>query len=167
LIITIPLVDINPNAPCVKLGANAEVIVAPMVRKVNGSHATTSDNQDLSAQVQKLAQAQCLRILALDEISDDLRESLPDHGPFTVQVHPDSWIEADLASKAVLRMTKVVPPHAEKATDDETRDPEDLLVGSLAVYVRAISSPDVPIGHVAISKQVQDALDAENFSIAR
>ncbi|CAO3566368.1 unnamed protein product [Mortierella alpina] len=166
-LVRLRVLDINPNAPCVKLGANAEVIVAPMVRKVNGSHATTSDNQDLSAHVQKLAQAQCLRILALDEISDDLRESLPDHGPFTVQVHPDSWIEADLASKAVLRMTKVVPPHAEKATDDETRDPEDLLVGSSAVYVRAISSPDVPIGHVAISKQVQDALDAENFSIAR
>ncbi|KAG9320627.1 hypothetical protein KVV02_002807 [Mortierella alpina] len=166
-LVRLRVLDINPNAPCVKLGANAEVIVAPMVRKVHGSRPTTLDNQDLSTHVQKLAQAQCLRVLALDEISDDLRESLPDHGPFTVQVHPDSWIEADLVSKAVLRMTKVVPPHAEKATDDETRDPEDLLVGSSAVYVKAISSHSVPIGHVAISKQVQYALDAENFSIVR
>ncbi|KAF9988264.1 Peroxisome biosynthesis protein pex1 [Mortierella antarctica] len=166
-LVRLRVLDINPNAPCVKLGANAEVIVAPMVRKVNGGRPTTLDNQDLSTHVQKLAQAQCLRVLALDEISDDLRESLPDHGPFTVQVHPDSWIEADLVSKAVLRMTKVVPPHTEKATDDETRDPEDLLVGSSAVYVKAISSHSVPIGHVAISKQVQDALDAENFSIVR
>lgn len=153
-------------APCVKLGANAEVIVAPMVRKANGG-VSKSDNQDLSAQVQKLTQAQCLRALALEELSDELAEKIEDVGPFVVQVHPDSWVEADLTSQPALRLSKITSPHAEKATDDETRDPEDLLVGNSPIFVRAVASYNVPLGHVAISKQVQDALDAENFSILR
>ncbi|KAG0370147.1 P-loop containing nucleoside triphosphate hydrolase protein [Gamsiella multidivaricata] len=165
-LVRLRVLDTNPAAPCVKLGANAEVIVAPMVRKAN-SNAKPSDNQDLSTHVQKVTQAQCLRALALDECSDELIESIPEEGPFMVLIHPDSWIEADLTSQPALRISKVIPPHAEKATDDETRDPEDLLVGSSAIYVKAISSYNVPIGHVAISKQVQDALDAENFSIVR
>ncbi|KAI8598019.1 P-loop containing nucleoside triphosphate hydrolase protein [Dissophora ornata] len=160
------VLDINPAAQCVKLSANVEIIVAPMVRKTNGATKPT-DNQDLSAHVQKVTQAQCLRVLALDESSDELIESIPEKGPFTVQVHPDSWIEADMTNQPALRISKVVPPHAEKVTDDETRDPDDLLVGSSAIYVKAVSSYNVPVGHVAISKQVQDALDAENFSIIR
>jgi len=149
------------------LGANAEVIVAPMVRKANGGMAKPSDNQDLSTHISKISQAQCLRVLALDELSDEQRELIAEEGPFTVQVHPDSWIEADLTNRLALRLTKVIPPHAEKVADDETRDPEDLVVGTSAVYVKAVASYDVPVGHVAISKQVQDALDAENFSIVR
>ncbi|KAF9175027.1 Peroxisome biosynthesis protein pex1 [Mortierella sp. AD010] len=165
-LVRLRVLDINPTAQCVKLGANAEVIVAPMVRKANGG-AKLSDNQDLSSHVQKVTQAQCLRVLALDECSDDLVESIPEAGPFIVQVHPDSWIEADLTNQTALRISRVNPPHAEKVADDETRDLEDLLVGSSAIYVRAISSYNVPIGHVAISKQVQDAIDADNFSIVR
>lgn len=159
--------DINPNAPCVKLGANAEVIVAPMVRKANGGASKSSDNQDLSTSVQKLTQAQCLRVFALDEISEELGQEIAEEGPFTVQVHPDSWLEADLTHRPALRISKVIAPHAEKVTDDETRDPEDLLVGASAIFVKAVPSRHVPVGHVAISKQVQDALDAENFSIVR
>ncbi|KAG0215261.1 Peroxisome biosynthesis protein pex1 [Mortierella sp. GBA30] len=166
-LVRLRVLDINPSAPCVKLSANAEVIVAPMVRKANGGLPKASDNQDLSTHVQKLTQAQCLRVLALDEISDELNAAIPDLGPFAVQVHPDSWTEADLASKAVLRISRIIPPHAEKAADDETRDSEDLLVGLSAVFVKAVLSYNVPIGHVAISKQVQDALDAENLSIVR
>jgi peroxin-1 len=156
------LVDMNPTAQCVKLVANAEIIVAPMVRNVNGAVKAT-DIQDLSTQLQKVVQ--CLRVLALDECSDELTEGLSEQGPFTVQVHPESWIEADLSSQPALRISKVIPPHAEKAMDDEARDPEDLLVGTSAIYVKVASSHRVPLGHVAISKQVQDALDAENYSI--
>ncbi|KAG0249408.1 Peroxisome biosynthesis protein pex1 [Mortierella polycephala] len=163
-LVRLRVLDMNPTAPCVKLGANAEVIVAPMVRKANGGAASQMDNQDLSTQVQKVTQTQCLRVLALDEISEEFREHIAEEGPFTVQVHPESWIETDLAKKAVLRITKVIPPHAEKAIDDETKDPEDLMVGASAIFVRVASSYSVPIGHVAISKQVQDALDADNFS---
>ncbi|KAF9191576.1 Peroxisome biosynthesis protein pex1 [Haplosporangium sp. Z 767] len=163
-LVRLRVLDINPTASCVKLGANAEVIVAPMVRKANGGVASQRDNQDLSTQVQKVTQMQCLRVLALDEISEELREHIAEEGPFTVQVHPESWIETDLAKQAVLRITKVIPPHAEKAIDDETKDPEDLMVGASAIFVRVASSYNVPIGHVAISKQVQDALDADNFS---
>ncbi|KAF9902887.1 Peroxisome biosynthesis protein pex1 [Linnemannia zychae] len=166
-LVRLRVLDINPNAPCVKLGANAEVIVAPMVRKANGGVSKTSDNQDLTSSVQKLTQAQCLRVLALDEISEELGQEIAEEGPFTVQVHPDSWLEADLTYRPALRISKVIAPHAEKVTDDETRDPEDLLVGSSAIFVKAVPSRHVPIGHVAISKQVQDALDAENFSIVR
>ncbi|KAF9921527.1 Peroxisome biosynthesis protein pex1 [Linnemannia zychae] len=166
-LVRLRVLDINPNAPCVKLGANAEVIVAPMVRKANGGAAKLSDNQDLSPGVQKLTQAQCLRVFALDEVSEELSQDIADEGPFTVQVHPDSWLEADLTHCPALRISKVIAPHAEKVTDDETRDPEDLSVGSLAIFVKAIPSRHVPVGHVAISKQVQDALDAENFSIVR
>ncbi|KAF9433755.1 Peroxisome biosynthesis protein pex1 [Entomortierella beljakovae] len=158
--------DISPVAPCVKLGANAEVIVAPMVRKANVP-ARQPENQDLSSHIQKVVQAQCLRVLALDECSEELSESIPDAGPFTVQVHPDSWLEGDLTKLPSLRISRVNPPHAEKASDDETRDPEDLLVGSSSIFVRAVASYNVPIGHVAISKQVQDAIDAENYSIVR
>ncbi|KAG0320385.1 Peroxisome biosynthesis protein pex1 [Dissophora globulifera] len=165
-LVRLRVLDITPTAPCVKLGANAEVIVAPMVRKTNGNVKAT-DNQEVSTHVQKVMQAQCLRVLTLDECSDDLIDSIPERGPFTVQVHPDSWIDADLTNQTALRISKVVPPHAEKATDDETRDPEDLLVGSSAIYIKAVASYDVPVGHVAISKQVQDALDTENFSIVR
>ncbi|KAF9106167.1 Peroxisome biosynthesis protein pex1 [Mortierella sp. GBA35] len=164
-LVRLRVLDINPNAPCVKLGANAEVIVAPMVRKANGGASKSSDNQDLSTNVQKLTQAQCLRVFALDEISEELAQDIAEEGPFTVQVHPDSWLEADLTHRPALRISKVIAPHAEKVTDDETRDPEDLLVGSSAIFVKAVLSQHVPIGHVAISKQVQDALDAENFSI--
>ncbi|KAF9198235.1 Peroxisome biosynthesis protein pex1, partial [Haplosporangium sp. Z 27] len=164
-LVRLRVLDINPTAPCLKLNANVEVIVAPMVRKANGT-AKISDNQDLS-HIQKVVQAQCLRVLALDECSDELTESIPEVGPFTVQVHPDSWIEADLTNQPALRITRVNPPHAEKVTDDETRDLEDLLIGSSAIFVRAVASYNVPIGHVAISKQVQDAIDAENFSIVR
>ncbi|KAF9123574.1 Peroxisome biosynthesis protein pex1 [Mortierella sp. 14UC] len=166
-LVRLRVLDINPNAPCVKLGANAEVIVAPMVRKANGGASKTSDNQDLSSTVQKLTQAQCLRVLALDEISEELGQEIAEEGSFTVQVHPDSWFEADLTHRPALRISKVIAPHAEKVIDDETRDPEDLLVGSSAIFVRAVPSRHVPVGHVAISKQVQDALDAENFSIVR
>ncbi|KAF9116910.1 Peroxisome biosynthesis protein pex1 [Mortierella sp. AM989] len=165
-LVRLRVIDINPSAPCVKIGADTEVIVAPMVRKSNGA-ANPSDNQDLSSHVQKVAQAQCLRVLALDECSDDLIGNISDVGPFTVQVHPDSWIEADLTSQPALRISRVNLPHTEKATDDENRDPEDLLVGSSAIYVRAVSSQNIPIGHIAISKQVQDAIDVENFSIVR
>jgi peroxin-1 len=149
------------------LGANAEVIVAPMVRKANGGVAKTSDNQDLSTHIPKITQAQCLRVLALEEISDEHWESIAEEGPFTVQVHPDSWNEVDLTNRLALRLTKLTPPHAEKAADEEIRDPEDLIVGTSAVYVKAVSSNNVPVGHVAISKQIQDALDVENFSIVR
>lgn len=166
-LVRLRVLDINPNAPCVKLGANAEVIVAPMVRTANGGASKSSDNQDLSTGVQKLTQAQCLRVLALDEISEELGQEIAEEGPFTVQVHPDSWLETDLTHRPVLRISKVIAPHAEKVTDDETRDPEDLLVGASAIFVRAVPSRHVPVGHVAISKQVQDALDAENFSIVR
>lgn len=140
--------------------------MAPMVRKANGG-ASKPDKQDLSAQAQKLTQAQCLRALAIEELSDELAEKIEDVGPFVVQVHPDSWVEADLTSQSTLRLSKITSPHAEKATDDETRDPEDLLVGNTPIFVRAMASYNVPLGHVAISKQVQDALDAENFSILR
>ncbi|KAF9549645.1 Peroxisome biosynthesis protein pex1 [Mortierella hygrophila] len=166
-LVRLRVLDINPNAPCVKLGANAEVIVAPMVRKANGGASKSSDNQDLSTSVQKLTQAQCLRVIALDEISEELGQEIAEEGPFTVQVHPDSWLEADLTHRPALRISKVIAPHAEKVTDDETRDPEDLLVGASAIFVKAVPSCHVPVGHVAISKQVQDALDAENFSIVR
>ncbi|KAF9585912.1 Peroxisome biosynthesis protein pex1 [Lunasporangiospora selenospora] len=166
-LVRLRVLDINPTAPCVKLGANAEVIVAPMVRKANGGHTKPTDNQDLSAHAQRITQAQCLRVLALDEISEDLRASIPESGPFAVLVHPDSWIEADLTSQDVLKITKVVAPHAEKAADDETRDPEDLVVGLSPIFVRAVPSSRVPLGHVAISKMVQDSLDIENFSIVR
>ncbi|GJJ68100.1 peroxin-1 [Entomortierella parvispora] len=166
-LVRLRVLDINPAAPCVMLGANAEVIVAPMVRKVNGGTPKPADNQDLSTHISKISQAQCLRVLALDEISDEQRDLIEEEGPFTVQVHPDSWIEADLTNRLALRLTKVIPPHAEKATDDETRDPDDLVIGTSAVYVKAMASYDVPVGHLAISKQVQDALDAENFSIVR
>ncbi|KAF9211041.1 Peroxisome biosynthesis protein pex1 [Podila verticillata] len=165
-LVRLRVLDINPVAPCVKLGANAEVIVAPMVRKANGG-ASKSDNRDLSAQAQKLTQAQCLRALVIEELSDEPAEKIEDVGPFVVQVHPDSWVEADLTSQSALRLSKITSPHAEKATDDETRDPEDLLVGNTPIFVRAMASYNVPLGHVAISKQVQDALDAESFSILR
>lgn len=160
------LVEMNPTAQCLKLGTNVEIIVAPMVRNVNGATKPT-DNRDLSTQLQKVIQAQCLRVLALDECSDELKASIPDQGPFTVQVHPESWIEADLTNQPALRIARVIPPHAEKSMDDEARDPEDLLVGTSAIHVKAVSSYHVPAGHVAISKQLQDALDAENFSIVR
>ncbi|KAG0055231.1 Peroxisome biosynthesis protein pex1 [Gryganskiella cystojenkinii] len=167
-LVRLRVLDINPVAPCVMLGANAEVIVAPMVRKTNGGGmAKSTDNQDLSTHISKITQAQCLRVLALDELWDELRDSISGEGPFVVQVHPDSWIEADLTSRPTLRLTKVTPPHAEKNADDETRDPEDLVVGNSAIYVKAVASYNVPVGHVAISKQVQDALDAENYSIVR
>ncbi|KAG0026134.1 Peroxisome biosynthesis protein pex1 [Podila clonocystis] len=165
-LVRLRVLDINPVAPCVKLGANAEVIVAPMVRKANGG-VSKSDNQDLSPQAQKLTQAQCLRALTIEELSDELAEKIEDVGPFVIQVHPDSWVEADLTSQSALRLSKITSPHAEKATDDEVRDPEDLLVGNTPIFVRAVASYNVPLGHVAISKQVQDALDAENFSILR
>ncbi|KAF9348656.1 Peroxisome biosynthesis protein pex1 [Mortierella sp. NVP85] len=161
-LVRLRVLDMNPTAQCVKLVANAEIIVAPMVRNVNGAVKAT-DSQDLSTQLQKVVQ--CLRVLALDECSDELTEGLSEQGPFTVQVHPESWIEADLSSQPALRISKVIPPHAEKAMDDEARDPEDLLVGTSAIYVKVASSHRVPLGHVAISKQVQDALDAENYSI--
>ncbi|KAG0325736.1 Peroxisome biosynthesis protein pex1, partial [Podila humilis] len=163
-LVRLRVLDINPAAPCVKLGANAEVIVAPMVRKANGGM-PKADKQDLSAQTQKLTQAQCLRTLAINELSDELAAKIEDDGPFVVQVHPESWTETDLTSQPVLRISKIASPHAEKATDDETRDPEDLLVGSAPILVRAVASYSIPLGHVAISKQVQDALDAENYSI--
>ncbi|ORZ24946.1 P-loop containing nucleoside triphosphate hydrolase protein [Lobosporangium transversale] len=178
-LVRLRVLDINPAAKCVKLGANAEVIVAPMVRKANGL-SKLSENQDLSAQVQKVTQAQCLRVLALSEVPEELVRNITGSSgasgtgqgqgqgaAFHVYIHPESWIDADLTNQPALRISKVVSPHAEKASDDENRDPEDLLVGSSAIFARVISSKSVPIGHVAISKQVQDALDAENFAIVK
>ncbi|KAF9415649.1 Peroxisome biosynthesis protein pex1 [Podila epigama] len=164
-LVRLRVLDINPVAPCVKLGANAEVIVAPMVRKANGA-SKDAENQDLSY-AQKPTQAQCLRALSLEELSEELAERILDVGPFVVQVHPDSWVDSDLSSQPVLRLSKIASPHAEKATDDESSDPEDLLIGNAPIFVRAQASYHVPVGHVVISKQVEDALDAENFSILR
>ncbi|KAK3807287.1 MAG: peroxisome biogenesis factor 1, N-terminal-domain-containing protein [Benniella sp.] len=105
-LVRLRVIDMNPTAQCVKLVANAEIIVAPIVRNVNGAVKTT-DSQDLSTQLQKVVQ--CLRVLALDECSDELTEGLSEQGPFTVQVHPESWIEADLSSQPALWIPKAIP----------------------------------------------------------
>ncbi|KAG0255522.1 Peroxisome biosynthesis protein pex1 [Actinomortierella ambigua] len=167
-LVRLKVLDINPVAPCVKLGANAEIIVAPMVRNANAG-AKTSESQELN-DLPKLTQAQCLRVLKLEDYAAALGLETgtgSTTAPFTALVNPESWTEKDLSRSKVLKISLVAPPHAEKGIDEETRDVEDAILGFNGVFAHVISSGLVPKGHVAVSKQVQAALDLANFSLVR
>ncbi|KAG0223855.1 Peroxisome biosynthesis protein pex1 [Actinomortierella wolfii] len=162
------VLDINPAAPCVKLGANAEIIVAPMVRNTNVG-AKANESQELN-DLPKITQAQCLRVLNLEDYAATLgleTDTSSTTAPYTALVNPESWAESDLSRSKVVKVSLVAPPHEEKGVEEETRDPEDAILGFNGVFVHVISSGLVPKGHVAVSKQVYAALDLANFSIVR
>ncbi|KAF9974090.1 Peroxisome biosynthesis protein pex1 [Actinomortierella ambigua] len=167
-LVRLRVLDINPAAPCVKLGANAEIIVAPMVRNANAG-AKAAESQELN-DLPKITRVQCLRVLRLDDYAGALSLDTDEKSttaPFTVLVNPESWTETDLSRSKVLKVSLVAPPHAEKGIEEETRDPEDVILGFNGVFAHVISSRLIPKGHVAVSKQVYSALDLANFSIVR
>ncbi|ORY05217.1 AAA-domain-containing protein [Basidiobolus meristosporus CBS 931.73] len=167
-IVQLRVVNTDPKASCIKLGANAEVYIKPKVREsALISRKTDLTDEDSGAESKPLFYIPC-RLLPAEyfesEKLSDLRKN-----PSTILMHPQDSDLLKLEKEDIVIVEKLSRKLASKPKLPEQDESENNLELQLpkAICVRVHFDEECPPGHVVMNSQMRRNLNATAFEKLR